>query len=61
LPIYVNSPDLNGDLAVNLSDIPIFASDFFGSYNYRSDLHYDGIINLSDLSRMAQSMGRSYP
>lgn len=61
LPLSINSPDLNGDLVVNLSDIPLFASDFYGSYAYRSDFHYDGIVNLSDLTRMAQSIGRGCP
>ncbi len=62
LPIQINSPDLNGDLKVDLSDIPIFAGDFYGSiYQYRSDLHYDGVVNLSDVARMAQSFGASCP
>jgi hypothetical protein len=57
LPMWVNSPDIDGDLEVNLSDVQLFAVDFYGAYAYRSDLAYDGVINLSDLGRLAQHMG----
>lgn len=57
LPLRVNSPDIDGDLEVNLSDVQLFAVDFFGAYDYRSDLAYDGVINLSDLGRLAAHMG----
>lgn len=56
LPLWINSPDIDGDLEVNLSDVQLFAEDFFGAYAYRSDLSYDGVINLSDLSRLAQHL-----
>lgn len=55
--IYFNSPDINGDLRVNLSDVPDFAGDFFGAYDYRSDFNWDNVINLSDIVFMAQSLG----
>jgi hypothetical protein len=55
--IFFNSPDINGDLKVDLGDIPIFASDYFGSYEYRSDFNWDGVINLSDIPIMAQAVG----
>lgn len=59
--INFNSPDINGDLQVNLSDIAIFAADYYGAYNYRSDFYWDGIVNLSDLGFMAQGVGASCP
>lgn len=57
-----NSPDLNGDLVVNLSDVPLFAADFMSGTNaFRSDLHFDGQVNLSDIPRLAGAMGRGCP
>jgi hypothetical protein len=61
LNISLNSPDLNGDGAVNLSDVTIFSQDYFGSYNYRSDFFWDGALNLSDVSRMAQGLNSVCP
>jgi hypothetical protein len=45
----ITSPDLTGDLLVNLADLVLFATDYL-AYNQRSDLQGDGVINLSDLS-----------
>jgi len=59
--LHFNSPDLNGDLSVNLTDVSLFAGDFFGVYHFRSDLAFDGTINLSDVSRLALAVGRSCP
>lgn len=57
-----NSADLNGDLVVNLADVPLFAADFqSGSNAFRSDLHYDGLVNLSDIPRLSGAMGRGCP
>jgi len=61
LPLYFNSPDLNGDLVVNLSDVSYFASDFFGAYNFRSDFFCDSTINIADLGLLAQSMSAACP
>ncbi len=54
--LMFNSPDLNGDLLVNLSDVVLFARDFSGPYNYRSDLYWDGEVNLDDLVYFARAM-----
>ncbi len=51
--IVFNSPDLNADLFVNLTDVPIFAGDYWGQYNFRSDFNWDGRVNLSDLPWLA--------
>lgn len=55
--IRINSPDIDGDLQVDLTDVVLFTGDFFGPYEYRSDFHRDGVINLSDVARMATSLG----
>jgi len=57
LPLRANSPDLNGDLLVNLSDIAPFTMDLFGEYHYRSDLMWDGVINLADVVLFTRSIG----
>ena len=59
--ILVNSPDINGDGTVSLTDVPLFAADFYGPYAFRSDFSWDGAINLSDVVRLATSLGESCP
>lgn len=59
LQLRINSADINGDLTVNLSDVTLFTTDFYGSYNYRSDFHWDGVLDLSDVVKMATGLGRS--
>jgi hypothetical protein len=59
--IQFNSPDINGDLVVNLTDVVIFASDYYGAYEYRSDFYFDGFVNLSDIVLLAQGMGAECP
>ncbi|HOX25609.1 MAG TPA: hypothetical protein PLL30_11440 [Candidatus Krumholzibacteria bacterium] len=56
VPFRANSPDLNGDLVVNLTDIVLFIQDLDGGA-YRSDFNWDGHVNLSDMVTMAQAMG----
>lgn len=63
LPIHLcdlqmNSADINGDLAVNLDDIPLFAHDYVGPYAFRSDLQADNAVNLSDLAKFASSYAK---
>jgi hypothetical protein len=58
---HFNSPDISGDLVVNLTDIALFAGDYYGPYNYRSDFYWDGNLNLSDLVFLAQAVGASCP
>lgn len=59
--IVANSPDINADLTVNLIDFSIFASDYFGSYSFRSDFFWDGEINLIDLASMTWLIGDTCP
>lgn len=62
LGFHFNSPDINGDLQVNLSDVALFGQDYWGgTYQFRSDFHYDGAINLQDLAIMAEGLGASCP
>ena len=49
LPLFFNSPDVDGNLEVGLSDLDDFVSDYFGPYQLRADLHYDNMISLTDL------------
>lgn len=56
-PIELNctSPDINGSLAVNLTDLGILAPAFNnpGAYNAAADLDLDGDVDLSDLGILA--------
>ena len=61
LTLNFNSPDLDGNRAVNLGDIAEFAQDYFGGYTFRSDLARDGKVNLSDLAVLAMAMGKICP
>jgi hypothetical protein len=54
LGLDVNSPDINGDLKVDLVDLGAFAQDFNDpAYNFRSDFTCDGVENLADVGRFA--------
>lgn len=59
--IRTNSPDVNGDLEVNLSDLATFAQGFFGSYSYCLDYYWDGVMDLRDLGIFAQHFGHACP
>ena len=60
--VAYNSPDLNGDGGVNLTDVQIFAGDFFSAaYAFRADLFFDNTVNLSDLPRLAAAIGAECP
>lgn len=57
LDILFNSPDIDGNLEVNLSDTVAFTQNAQGSYNYRSDFYFDNQMNLSDTVLYAQGLG----
>ncbi len=59
--VWFNSADITGDGNVNLTDVSPFAADFFGAYNFRSDLVYDQAVNLTDVIRLAGSLGSNCP
>jgi len=58
-----NSPDINGDLIVNLLDVALFAEDFFNYpvFSFRSDFYRDGTINIADLGVFASAIGAHCP
>jgi hypothetical protein len=60
LDLRVNSPDINGDLQVDLGDISLFAEDL-ASYHFRSDYDHDGQVNLSDIAILASWIGDRCP
>ena len=51
--IKINSPDMNCDGKVNLTDLGMFAS-VYGSNYYCADFYWDGVVNLSDLGLFAK-------
>lgn len=55
LPLKFISPDITGDLVVNLYDLSAFAEDYFSDYHMRSDLYADGALNLSDVAVFVQN------
>jgi hypothetical protein len=61
LAIDVNSPDITGDLRVNLADVGEFGIDFGGAYNFRSDFQSDGVINLADVGELGIHNGEVCP
>ena len=62
LPIWFNSPDLSGDLVVDLTDMTLFTQDLgSGEAVFRSDLVWDGVLNLSDIAVFTQHLGASCP
>jgi hypothetical protein len=61
LPINANSPDINGDLTVNLGDVGDFSADFGGPYNFRSDFQFDLFVNLGDVGTLSEALGDVCP
>lgn len=55
--VKLNSPDLNGDLVMNLADLLLFTQRMYGPYQYRADFNSDQVINLSDLVYFARAYG----
>ena len=62
LDINVNSPDLNGDLVVNVLDLANLAMDYADpAYNFRSDMTCDGLENIADIGEFAMHYGELCP
>jgi len=57
LALSINSPDVNGDLVVNLSDVVNMAQALQSGYDWRYDFNNDGAINLHDIVVFAGSFG----
>lgn len=52
--ILVNSPDIDGSLQVNLTDVTISAQDLTTGGVFRSDFNWDGAVNLTDVTMFAR-------
>jgi hypothetical protein len=55
--LSLNSPDLNQDGDVNLTDTILFAQIKDAGYDYRIDFYWDGVINLSDTVLLSAAQG----
>ena len=55
--LYEASPDLNGDLEVNVSDAGIFTGILNGDYDSRADFNHDDVVNVSDAGVMTAHIG----
>jgi ABC-type Fe3+-hydroxamate transport system substrate-binding protein len=60
LTVGLNSPDINGDLIVNLNDFSAFGNDY-DTNAFRSDLVFNGLVNLADFSRFGQTYFEQCP
>jgi len=47
--LFFNSPDINGDNTVDLSDRSLFIQALNGPYDWKADFNFDGIVNLNDI------------
>lgn len=67
LALWHNSPDINADGLVNVTDVQVFAVDYFAfaadplNYEFKSDMEYDGAVNVSDIVPLAQGQGHHCP
>lgn len=61
LDILFNSPDISGNLFVDLTDTVLYAQNATGAYSYRSDFFFDTFVNLSDTVLYAQGLGAACP
>lgn len=55
------SPDIDGDLRVDLADLVPFASSYMGVYDARADLVHNGQVNIADLVVFATHYGHHCP
>lgn len=61
LPIDVNSPDVNGDRVVDLTDVGLFAASFGDDSALEIDFNHDGNVDIADFGLFAQHVGESCP
>jgi len=59
--LQMNSADINGSGIVDLSDVAMFSSIFYGAYSYGADFNADGAITLSDVALLASGVGGACP
>lgn len=58
---FISSPDLNGDLVVNIADYGAFSVVYTGDYDLQADYNHDGVVNLGDIAILAQHAGHACP
>ena len=58
---FISSPDLNGDLIVNIADYGAFSTIYTGEYDLQADFNHDGEINLGDIAILAAHAGHTCP
>ena len=56
LDLFFVSPDLSGDLEINLADIAMFAQAIF-EYQPCADFNHDWVVNLVDVVMFTQALG----
>lgn len=62
VPITVVSPDINGDLQINIVDVSLFAQAFPPQAgNPTADFDCSGTVNIADLAAFAQHLGHVCP
>jgi hypothetical protein len=59
IPLSLNSPDINGDLLVNLADVGPFSLALNGAYSFCADFWPDGLINLTDVAILSAHLGHA--
>jgi len=59
-PFDLCDADLDGDGFVSITDIVLFAEDFFsGNHPARSDFNDDGAVDLTDVILLATALGKT--
>ena len=55
------SPDITGDLRIDLADLSLFVAAYFGTYDPRADFVANGIMNIADVAVLAAHFGHNCP
>lgn len=62
IPFRFRSPDISGDLMVNLSDVTLFTEALHGAAQaWRADFNRDDVVNLADIVVFTQGLGANCP
>ena len=59
MDIHVNSPDITGDLRVDLADAALFSADLAAQSGFRSDFYANGVVNLADVGIFSAHLGHT--
>ncbi len=62
IPFRFRSPDISGDLMVNLTDVTLFTEALHGAAQaWRADFNRDDLVNLTDIVVFTQGLGANCP